>query len=79
MAFVASGFCGFWLLWLLASVAFGFCGFWLLCGFWVVWLLWLLASVWVLACVSMSGYIYIEISTGFLVKPICLNYIFLLY
>ena len=45
VAFVASGFggfwllwlifCGFWLLWLLASVAFGFCGFWLLCGFWV--------------------------------------------
>ena len=32
LALVAFGFCGFWLLWLLAfvaSVAFGFCGFWL--------------------------------------------------
>ena len=37
--FVASGFCGFWLLWLLASVASGFC------GFWHSWLLWLLAFV----------------------------------
>ena len=67
VAFVASGFCcfcGFWLLWLLASVAFGFrgfCGFWLLCGFWVLWLLRLLASVWVLAFVSMSDYSYIYI------------------
>ena len=32
LAFVASGFCGFWLLWLLAFVAFGFRGF---CGFWL--------------------------------------------
>ena len=39
---LASGFCGFWLLWLLASVAFGFCGFWLS---WLSWLLWLLAFV----------------------------------
>ena len=39
---LASGFCGFWLLWLLASVASGFCGFWLS---WLLWLLWLLAFV----------------------------------
>ena len=39
---MASGFCGFWLLWLLASVASGFCGFWLS---WLSWLLWLLAFV----------------------------------
>ena len=39
---LASGFCGFWLLWLLASVASGFCGFWLS---WLSWLLWLLAFV----------------------------------
>ena len=53
-AFVASGFCGFWLSWLswlLASVAFGFRGlggFWILCGFWLSWLgrlSWLLDSV----------------------------------
>ena len=34
---LASGFCGFWLLWLS-----GFCGFWLS---WLSWLLWLLAFV----------------------------------
>ena len=67
---LASGFCGFWLLWLLASVASGFCGFWLLwllasvasgfCGFWLLWLSWLL---WLLAFVAF----------GFLAYPsICL-------
>ena len=42
---LASGFCGFWLLWLLASVASGFCGFWLSWLSWLLWLLWLLAFV----------------------------------
>ena len=55
-AFVASGFCGFWLSWLswlLASVAFGFRGFG---GFWLLWLLAFVASgfwcSWLLAFVA---------------------------
>ena len=43
-----------WLLASVAFVVSGFCGFWLLCGLWVVWLLWRLASAWALMTLLLS-------------------------
>ena len=78
--FVASGFCGFWLLWLLASVASGFCGFWLS---WLSWLLWLLAFVafGFLACPSICLYlsIYLSIFLSFFWQLFSFLFLYLLF
>ena len=69
LASVASGFCGFWLLWLLAFVAFGFRGF---CGFWLLWLL----AFWP---IHLSVYTYLFIYLSFFWQLFSFLFLYLLF